>query len=153
MSEERTVNQELYIQLTNCGEADNQALVIIGRLDKELAQAKAGVAEANRLREEDRAIRTQAYRDFKAKIAELERWCKLWEYGDPHDTPGKKITRLEAALRGIMNELGVPQPGYPANVDNAYEIAQAALAGENPLNCKPGEIRYIPDADRGGKPK
>ena len=37
--------------------------------------------------------------------------------------------RLEEALQGVVDNLGVPQPGYPAPVAMAYEIANAALAG------------------------
>jgi hypothetical protein len=37
-------------------------------------------------------------------------------------------TRYKAALEEIRNELGVPQPGYPAPVANAAHIARAALA-------------------------
>jgi len=36
--------------------------------------------------------------------------------------------RLAEALRGIKNELGVPQPEYPAPVANAVRIASQALA-------------------------
>ena len=36
---------------------------------------------------------------------------------------------LRAALRGVMDNLGVPQPGYPAPVAVAYEIASKALEG------------------------
>lgn len=35
---------------------------------------------------------------------------------------------LSEALRAILNELGVPNEGYPAPVANAIEIARAALA-------------------------
>lgn len=47
----------------------------------------------------------------------------------------KKIASLEAqvnglreALRNIRCELGVPQPGYPENVTNAYDIADSVLS-------------------------
>ena len=35
---------------------------------------------------------------------------------------------LLAALKAITDELGVPQPGYPAPVANAVAIARAAIA-------------------------
>lgn len=38
----------------------------------------------------------------------------------------KENKRLVEALQSIKNELGVPQPGYPAPVANAYEIADNA---------------------------
>jgi hypothetical protein len=37
-------------------------------------------------------------------------------------------TRLAEALRSIKNELGVPQPEYPAPVANAVKIAEQALS-------------------------
>jgi hypothetical protein len=39
----------------------------------------------------------------------------------------ERIKVLEDALMRITYELGVPQPGYPQPVANAYDIAQAAL--------------------------
>lgn len=44
--------------------------------------------------------------------------------------------RLAEALRSIKNELGVPQPEYPAPVENAVKIADAALQALTP-NAKP----------------
>lgn len=38
--------------------------------------------------------------------------------------------RLRAVLQSVMDNLGVPQPGYPAPVAHAYEIARAALEGK-----------------------
>jgi hypothetical protein len=43
-------------------------------------------------------------------------------------TVTKQRDRLAEALRGIKNELGVPQPEYPAPVANAVRIASQALA-------------------------
>ena len=40
-----------------------------------------------------------------------------------------RLAEAEAALREIRDELGVPQPGYPAPVANAARIADAFLAG------------------------
>lgn len=45
-----------------------------------------------------------------------------------HGEERQARARLGAALREIVNELGVPQPGYPMPVANAAEIARAALA-------------------------
>lgn len=42
----------------------------------------------------------------------------------------KRIIVLEEALQSIKNELGVPQPGCPSPVANAYEIAEITLAKE-----------------------
>lgn len=41
-----------------------------------------------------------------------------------------EIDKLREALTRVMQELGVPQPGYPMPVANAYEVAQAALDGK-----------------------
>lgn len=53
--------------------------------------------------------------------------------GDHFKDQIRKLTeenaRLREALEKIKNELGVPQPGYPQPVANAYEIAKAALEG------------------------
>ena len=40
---------------------------------------------------------------------------------------GRDWHRQREALIQVMNELGVPQPGHPMPVANAYEVAQAAL--------------------------
>ncbi len=44
----------------------------------------------------------------------------------------RKATRLLAgfrvAVRAALNELGVPQPGYPQPVANAVEILNKAMA-------------------------
>jgi hypothetical protein len=53
-----------------------------------------------------------------AKIDRLE--CELTAVTEQRDM-------LAEALRGIKNELGVPQPEYPAPVANAVKIADAAL--------------------------
>jgi len=46
------------------------------------------------------------------------------------DYIGELLTKLviaEMALIAIKNNLGIPQPGYPAPVTVAYEIAEKAL--------------------------
>ena len=37
------------------------------------------------------------------------------------------IFHLREALTTVRDNIGVPQPGYPANVAHAYEVACAAL--------------------------
>jgi hypothetical protein len=39
----------------------------------------------------------------------------------------KERDRLREAIRNAMNELGVPQPDYPAPISNAYNILAEAL--------------------------
>lgn len=46
------------------------------------------------------------------------------------DVAVRLLRRYRYALDCIMHELGVPQPGYPAPVANAYEIAADALSGK-----------------------
>jgi hypothetical protein len=46
---------------------------------------------------------------------------------EEHKTITAQRDRLAAALRSIKNELGVPQPEYPAPVANAVNIADEAL--------------------------
>ena len=71
----------------------------------------------------------------------------------PHEITGggagtvaiRVLEKYRKALRDILNELGVPQPGYPQEVANTYEIAKDALgpaadtvyAGVE--NCSPQE--------------
>jgi hypothetical protein len=43
----------------------------------------------------------------------------------------KQRDKLAEALRRIKNELGVPQPEYPAPVANAVKIADKALQSLN----------------------
>jgi hypothetical protein len=50
-------------------------------------------------------------------------------YGDVCSAVDREVLYREALDR-ILHELGVPGPGIPAPVDNAYQIAVAALAGK-----------------------
>lgn len=47
------------------------------------------------------------------------------------DTAIRVMKKYRAALDAIMHELGVPGPGYPAPVANAYQIAKDAWVGES----------------------
>jgi hypothetical protein len=60
---------------------------------------------------------------MKDKALELER--ELTAVTEQRD-------RLAEALRKIKNELGVPQPEYPAPVANAVKIATTALQSLTP---------------------
>jgi hypothetical protein len=67
-----------------------------------------------------------AYADVQAKrICDLEHALA---------TVTVQRDRLAEALRSIKNELGVPQPEYPAPVANAVKIADEALQS---LTTKP----------------
>jgi hypothetical protein len=44
----------------------------------------------------------------------------------------QRIAELEAAIQGAMCKIGVPQPGYPANIANAYDILKATDPGAAP---------------------
>ncbi len=65
---------------------------------------------------------------------------------------GRCAVRLLAEYRGafqrIMNELGVPGPGYPAPVANAWEIAAKAILGPEALDVL-GALEAVADAARG----
>jgi hypothetical protein len=72
------------------------------------------------------------YDDLEEKI----RWAakekellelEIQQNGDFIKLLEEKVQRLEGALREIANELGVPQPGYPAPVANAARIALKGL--------------------------
>jgi hypothetical protein len=56
---------------------------------------------------------------------------KYWSasYGDVCSAVDREI-KYRKALDAIIHELGVPQPGYPQPVANAYEIAMEALGHE-----------------------
>ena len=68
---------------------------------------------------------------------------KFKEWRDSHFPSGGKYDRLaleawhisrekfEKGLKDIMNELGVPQSGYPQPVANAYKIAKRLLKGKS----------------------
>ena len=59
---------------------------------------------------------------------------KAW--GDSDKSHKAQVAALREAAKRAANELGVPQPGYPASVSNAANILRAALAataaGETP---------------------
>lgn len=40
-----------------------------------------------------------------------------------------QVARCQEAAERITKELGIPQPGYPAPVSNAYQIATEILRG------------------------
>jgi hypothetical protein len=68
--------------------------------------------------------------------AALDAW--IWKIHDvlradapPSPGPSEREA-LREAIRAALNELGVPQPGYPAPVVNAVEILSAALAAPRP---------------------
>jgi hypothetical protein len=56
--------------------------------------------------------------------------CDCCHYGGCADTSSleSKLKAAREALDGIMHEIGIPQPGYPAPIANAYQIAKQALA-------------------------
>ena len=58
------------------------------------------------------------------------------KYEDRYFEAREQRDRLAEALRSIKNELGVPQPEYPAPVANAVKIADAALQSLTP-NAEP----------------
>lgn len=43
-------------------------------------------------------------------------------------SPETAVWELVSALEAIQSELGVPQPGYPQPIANAYQIATDAVA-------------------------
>lgn len=70
---------------------------------------------------------------WAAWVADLEETTPETEENEPRCGSGlgrviDEYTELVAALEAIQNELGVPQPGYPQPVANAYQIATDALA-------------------------
>lgn len=49
-----------------------------------------------------------------------------------------RCERLERHIQDALNELGVPQPGYPQPVANAVYILRAALSAPEPQKCDLG---------------
>jgi hypothetical protein len=89
-------------------------------------------------------VHEDAYRELERELATVAeqrdeaRAVLVYEQGGIHATAGgwaakyaeaiEQRDRLAEALREIKNELGVPQPEYPAPVANAVRIAEQALA-------------------------
>ena len=72
-------------------------------------------------------------RDLERELAKMEdqRDAAIWCHEKCREDRLRVIEqrdRLAEALREIKNELGVPQPEYPAPVANAVKIADVALA-------------------------
>ncbi len=42
-----------------------------------------------------------------------------------------KVERYRQALQNVCDNIGVPQPGYPAPIAYAYECAKKALEGDD----------------------
>lgn len=64
----------------------------------------------------------------KDHIARFAEWLECWICKE--EAAESRAARLLTAMKEIRDELGVPQPGYPAPVANAARIARAALAAE-----------------------
>jgi acyl-CoA reductase-like NAD-dependent aldehyde dehydrogenase len=108
------------------------------QLERELASAQAEKEKWEQIAcdklievcmqiEEKKIVTEQRDRLAKAcdQYSEDEILCKLQEITEQRD-------RLAEAMRSIKNELGVPQPEYPAPVANAVKIADEALQSTNP---------------------
>ena len=50
-----------------------------------------------------------------------------------------RVRELEDGIREAMNNLGVPQPGYPAPIAEAHRILLYALMGSICPSCDIGE--------------
>jgi hypothetical protein len=74
-------------------------------------------------RTDDFLSRNSSYMEKRVYMIELER--ELTEVTKQRDA-------LAEALQSIKNELGVPQPEYPAPVANAVKIANKALQSLTP---------------------
>lgn len=105
----------------------DEARAEIERLRAEFERYKAGVVlqsgivDSVKLLEE---LRTDNAR-LQARVAELEE--HVCRYEKRNIELVGQTDRLREALEAAANELGVPQPGYPAPVANAAEILRAAL--------------------------
>ncbi len=67
-----------------------------------------------------------AYRKECANREELKQ--AYWKLESRLHAAEGRLARYWTAIREAMNELGVPQPSYPAPVANAYKLLKAALS-------------------------
>lgn len=98
----------------------------------EIAHLKAEAEKTERLAAKTHALVLDEIAELKGKILDAETDRDTYhsmlsgeEYR--HGETKAKLARAREALRDVMNNLGVPQPGYPAPVAVAYEIAREAL--------------------------
>jgi chromosome segregation ATPase len=110
----------------------------VKRLREQLDAAldrEAGTSDAY----EDAAASASGYRADRDRLREeleAEREAHASAAGAGMDVASdlgrlrERVAELEAALRDILNELGVPDENYAAPVANAVNIARAALADD-----------------------
>lgn len=53
--------------------------------------------------------------------------CREWAHEQVEKSLQSRLAKARDAMRNAMNEIGVPQPGYPAPVGNAYDILSRCL--------------------------
>lgn len=101
-------------------------------LESRLAASEKAREDAERERDEARRCLNAipnghpgCAKDHSARLAE---WLECWICKE--EAAESRAARLLTAMREIRDELGVPQPGYPAPVANAARIARAAIAAE-----------------------
>jgi chromosome segregation ATPase len=99
----------------------NEAREVLKITQEAWVKAKAERVEALRERDEAR----EQGNDMREKWLAKGQCCEY--LGAELHEAIKQRDRLAAALRSIKNELGVPQPEYPAPVANAVKIADEAL--------------------------
>jgi uncharacterized coiled-coil DUF342 family protein len=75
---------------------------------------------------------TAAREELKAVTKQRDEMTLRWELTNDSLFDKRALAdRLAEALRNIKNELGVPQPEYPAPIANAVKIADEALQSLN----------------------
>ena len=106
-----------------------QASKYIDELNAELTAARAEIAELNEEYGTWWAQKSIALDELKAVTEQRDGLRSGIDYAsDQLHKVTEQRDRLIEALREIKNELGVPQPEYPAPVANAVKIANKALA-------------------------
>ncbi len=80
-------------------------------------------------------LKQKALDEAEAKVAELEKEIpdkEAWglHYVEEIQTLTEVLWRCKSALRAVMDNIGVPQPEYPANITHAYHIAKEAYRQE-----------------------
>src|SRR3990167_2900274 len=103
------------------------------RLDEVRAMTRDQLMEAIECAETGRDHDRMKRKEAETQVKELEAECvkgreELHRMDEYLLGLEKQVWQLRDALDKIVHELGVPQPGYPAPVANAAEIAKDALS-------------------------
>ena len=106
-------------------------------------------------------IEADAVRMAGISSAALGYWIESYDIHPDYDTPAlrdvarlyAKYERLHKAIRAAMHEIGIPQPGYPANIVNAFDHLHRAFYADIECILGPDDYRPTPHCDNSVKGK